>query len=115
MSLCDDAIATMAAEIGAQPRIIRRALLAAAAPLTAAAATLSDIDGRAIPSFGIGYSDLVGILQGLSNGKHIPAAFVLQDAPGVKGEIEEAPPIVDPKGQPTAQAPPPTAFNGGLK
>ncbi|HEV8293449.1 MAG TPA: flagellar basal body P-ring protein FlgI, partial [Tepidisphaeraceae bacterium] len=27
------------------------------------------------------YSDLVGILQGLSHGKHISAAFVLQDAP----------------------------------
>ena len=51
--------------------------------------------------FRFGYCDLVGILQGLSNGQHIPAAFVLQDAPGVKGEIEDAPPIVDPKGQPT--------------
>jgi len=71
--------------------------------------------GGSDEGFRFGYSDLVGILQGLSNGKHIPAAFVLQDAPGVKGEIEEAPPIVDPKGQPTAQAPPPTAFNGGLK
>jgi hypothetical protein len=56
--------------------------------------------------FRFGYSDLVGILQGLSNGKHIPASFVLQDAPTVKGEIEDAPPIVDPRGQPTAQAAP---------
>jgi hypothetical protein len=52
--------------------------------------------------FRFGYCDLVGILQGLSNGKHIPAAFVLQDAPGMRGEIEDAPPIVDPKGAPTS-------------
>jgi hypothetical protein len=65
--------------------------------------------------FRFGYSDLVGILQGLSKGKHISAAFVLQDVPTVQGEIEDAPPIVDPKGQPTAEAPAPTAFNGGLK
>ncbi|HEV8606271.1 MAG TPA: flagellar basal body P-ring protein FlgI [Tepidisphaeraceae bacterium] len=54
--------------------------------------------------FRFGYSDLVGILQGLSNGKHISAAFVLQDLPGVQGELEDAPPIVDPKGQPTARS-----------
>jgi hypothetical protein len=51
----------------------------------------------------------------LSSGKHVSAAFVLQDLPSVKGELEDAPPIVDPKGQPTAQAPPPTVFNGGVK
>jgi len=71
--------------------------------------------GSSEEGFRFGYSDLVGILQGLSNGKHIPAAFVLQDAPAVKGEIEEAPPIVDPRGLPTADNSPPTAFNGGLK
>src|SRR5258705_5504592 len=71
--------------------------------------------GGSDDGFRFGYSDLVGILQGLSNGKHVSAAFVLQDSPSVKGELEDAPPIVDPKGQPTAQAPPPTAFNGGVK
>lgn len=72
--------------------------------------------GAGDEGFHFGYSDLVGILQGLSNGRHFSAAFVLQDVPGAKGEIEEAPPIVDPKGQPTAQAPPTGIMNaGGLK
>jgi hypothetical protein len=66
--------------------------------------------GSSDEGFRFNYCDLVGILQGLSSGQHIPAAFVLQDAPGMKGEIEEAPPIVDPKGQPTAQAAPPSGI-----
>jgi hypothetical protein len=61
--------------------------------------------------FRFGYSDLVGILQGLSNGKHISAAFVLQDLPSMRDEVEEAPPIVDPKGQPTAQSAQPSILD----
>jgi hypothetical protein len=45
--------------------------------------------------FKFGYSDLVGILQGLSNGRHISAAFVLQDLPSVQQTLEDAPPIVN--------------------
>jgi hypothetical protein len=45
--------------------------------------------------FRFGYSDLVGILQGLSSGKHISAAFVLQDLPSVRETLEDAPPIVE--------------------
>jgi len=60
--------------------------------------------GGSNDGFRFGYSDLVGILQGLSNGKHISASFVLQDSPSMHDEVEEAPPIVDPKGQPTAQS-----------
>ena len=61
--------------------------------------------------FRFGYSDLVGILQGLSNGKHISASFVLQDLPSMRDEVEEAPPIVDPKGQPTAQSAQPSILD----
>ncbi len=67
--------------------------------------------GGSNDGFRFGYSDLVGILQGLSNGKHISASFVLQDLPSMRGEVEDAPPIVDPKGQPTAQSAPPSIFD----
>ena len=47
----------------------------------------------------------------LSNGKHISASFVLQDLPSMRDEVEEATPIVDPKGQPTAQSAQPSVFD----
>ena len=67
--------------------------------------------GGSDDGFRFGYSDLVGILQGLSSGKHISASFVLQDLPSMRGEVEEAPPIVDPKGQPTAQSAQPSILD----
>jgi len=54
--------------------------------------------------FRFGYSDLVGILQGLSTGRHIPAAFVLEDLPSLRDAIEDAPPIGEPEGRPAASA-----------
>jgi hypothetical protein len=60
--------------------------------------------GGSDDGFRFGYSDLVGILQGLSNGKHIPGTFVLQDLPSVRDAVEDAPPIVDPKAKPVANA-----------
>lgn len=49
--------------------------------------------GEGEESFRFGYSDLVGILQGLSEGKHMDAPFVLEDIPGMRDEVEDAPPI----------------------
>ena len=51
-----------------------------------------------------GYADIVGILQGLSEGRHLAASFVLQDLPGLQEAIEDAPPIVEPAGPPAAGA-----------
>jgi hypothetical protein len=62
--------------------------------------------GGSDDGFRFGYSDLVGILQGLSDGKHIGATFVLQDLPSVRDAVEDAPPIIDPKGRPVAEAQP---------
>jgi hypothetical protein len=49
-----------------------------------------------------GYADIVGILQGLSDGRHLAANFVLQDLPGLQEAIEDAPPIIEPAGPPAA-------------
>lgn len=51
-----------------------------------------------------GYADIVGILQGLSEGRHLAANFVLQDLPGLQEAIEDAPPIIEPAGPPAAGA-----------
>ena len=51
-----------------------------------------------------GYADVVGILQGLKEGRHLAAAFVLQDLPSLQDAIEDAPPIIEPAGQPAAAA-----------
>lgn len=50
--------------------------------------------------FAFGYSDLVGILQALSDRQHIAANFVLQDLPHMQDEIEDAPPIAEPGEEP---------------
>jgi len=70
-----------------------------------------EVAGGGGDGFRFGYSDLVGIIQGLSNGKHISASFVLQDLPSMRDEVEEAPPLVDPKGQPTAQSAQPSILD----
>lgn len=49
-----------------------------------------------------GYADVVGILQGLSEGRHLAASFVLQDLPGLQEALEDAPPIIEPAGPPAA-------------
>jgi hypothetical protein len=49
-----------------------------------------------------GYADIVGILQGLNDGRHLAANFVLQDLPGLQESIEDAPPIIEPAGPPAA-------------
>jgi hypothetical protein len=51
-----------------------------------------------------GYAEVVGILHGLSDGRHLAAAFVLQDLPGLQEAIEDAPPIIEPSGPPAASA-----------
>lgn len=58
-------------------------------------------------SFKFGYAELVGVLKSLSEARHTPAAFVLQDLPGLQEAIEDAPPIVEPDGTASAVAPPP--------
>jgi hypothetical protein len=50
-------------------------------------------EGRSDAGFRFGYSDLVGILQGLSEGKHMDATFVLQDMPSMQDAIDAAPSI----------------------
>ncbi|MCY2953433.1 MAG: flagellar basal body P-ring protein FlgI [Planctomycetota bacterium] len=63
------------------------------------------LGGGSDDGFRFEYSDLVGVLQGLSRGRHIGASFVLQDLPAMQDAIEEAPPIVDPTGRPPVESP----------
>lgn len=48
------------------------------------------------------YAELVGILQKLSEEQKISAAFVLQDVPVMEDAIDDAPPIIEPDGNPPA-------------
>ncbi len=57
------------------------------------------LGGGSDDGLGFGYSEVVGILQSLSEGKHLGAAFVLQDLPALEEMIEDAPPIEDPAGR----------------
>jgi len=68
------------------------------------------LGGGSDEGFRFGYSELVGLLQSLSDGRHIDGAFVLQDEPALDLALEEAPPIVDPTGRPNVDAP---AVEGG--
>jgi hypothetical protein len=54
------------------------------------------LSGEADDGFRFAYSDLVGLLHALHEGKHLDATFVLQDLPSIQDAIEEAPPIVGP-------------------
>lgn len=63
------------------------------------------LSGGGDDGFKFGYSDLVGILQSMSSGKHIKCTVVLQDSPAMRDTIEDAPPIVDPSGRPPAAPP----------
>jgi hypothetical protein len=63
------------------------------------------LSGGGDDGFRFGYSDLVGILQSMSSGKHINCAVVLQDSPAMRDAIEDAPPIVDPNGRPPVEPP----------
>ncbi|HEX2971123.1 MAG TPA: flagellar basal body P-ring protein FlgI [Tepidisphaeraceae bacterium] len=55
------------------------------------------LGGGSDDGFRFGYSDVVGILQGLSDGHHLAAPFVLQDSPSLRDAIEDAPPITEPE------------------
>ncbi len=57
---------------------------------------LRRLSGAGEDGFQFGYADLVGLLQSLSDGKHVPASFVLQDLPGMRDDIDEAPPLPEP-------------------
>jgi hypothetical protein len=46
--------------------------------------------------FSLSYSDLVGIVQALTEARHLPSAFVLQDPPALQDAIEDAPPLEEP-------------------
>jgi hypothetical protein len=63
------------------------------------------LGGPSEQSFRFSYAELVGVLKSLSESKHTPAAFVLQDLPALQEAIEEAPPIVEPDGTTAAIAP----------
>lgn len=64
------------------------------------------LGGGSDDGFRFTYSDLVGILKSLSDERYIAANFVLQDMPVMLDDIEDAPPIVEPAGQPpVAEAP----------
>ncbi|MGE5610306.1 MAG: flagellar basal body P-ring protein FlgI [Bacillota bacterium] len=62
------------------------------------------LGGGSDDGFRFGYSDLVGILQGLSDGHHIAAAFMLQDSPALRDAIEDAPPLVEPGAPPAGRS-----------
>jgi hypothetical protein len=61
------------------------------------------LGGGSDDGFRFGYSDLVGILQGLSDGHHIAAAFMLQDSPALHDAIDDAPPLVEPSAPPAGR------------
>jgi hypothetical protein len=58
------------------------------------------LGGGSDDGFSFVYSDLVAVLQGLSDARKMPAAFVLQDSPALQDAIEGAPPLVEPDGSP---------------
>jgi hypothetical protein len=62
------------------------------------------LGGGSDDGFSFVYSDIVAVLQGLSDGRKMPAAFVLQDLPALQDAIEGAPPIVEPDGSPQPDA-----------
>lgn len=62
------------------------------------------LGGGSDDGFKFVYSELLGIIQALADGRHIPAAFVLQDLPALQDAIEGAPPL-QPDGAPLDQTP----------
>jgi hypothetical protein len=58
------------------------------------------------------YSELVGMVQAMAEGRQISAAFVLQDLPGLQDAIEGAPPLLEPDGRPPVKA---TGNYGGVE
>ncbi len=55
--------------------------------------------------FSFCYSDLVGLLQGLADGRQMHAPFVLQEAADMQEAIEEAPRITEPAARPAFSPP----------
>ncbi len=65
-------------------------------------------DGPGSSGFSFSYSDVVGILQSLSDRRDMAATFVLQDLPGARKNIDDAPIIpdrADQRGRAEASAP----------